>query len=426
MGLLAEDVLDLLLHHGHAGHAADEDDLVDIGGGQAGVLERGAAGADGALDEIFHQTLQLGAAQLEVEVFRAGGVGGDEGQVDVGLLGGGELHLGLLRLFLETLQGHLVLAQVDALLALELVGQPVDDAHVEVFAAEEGVAIGRLDLEDAVADLEDGDVEGAAAEVIDGDLLLALLVEAVGQRGGGGLVDDAQHVEAGDLAGVLGGLTLRVVEVGGDGDHRVGDLFAQVLFGSLLHLGEHHGRDLRWPVALAVDIDGDAPAGPLDDLEGADVYGSLDFRVGKLAPDQPLDGVEGARRVGDRLPFGNLTHQALVAVGKGNHRRGGAVAFGIGDDLGVAAFHDRHARVGGAQINSNYLTHLLSPSAFSSDMLSVQHYSFIWWQRARGAATSCKIVIFSGLSSSVAHLPGLAAAAPEETTTLAARSSLSL
>ena len=52
---------------------------------------------------------------------------------------------------------------------LELVRQVVDDARVEVLAAQEGVAVGRLHLEDAVADLEDRDVEGAAAEVVDRD-----------------------------------------------------------------------------------------------------------------------------------------------------------------------------------------------------------------------------------------------------------------
>jgi molecular chaperone DnaK len=36
---------------------------------------------------------------------------------------------------------------------------------VEVFAAQIGIAVGALDLEDAVPDLEDGDIEGASSEV---------------------------------------------------------------------------------------------------------------------------------------------------------------------------------------------------------------------------------------------------------------------
>jgi hypothetical protein len=67
-----------------------------------------------------------------------------------------------------------------------------------VVAAQVGVAVGGLHLEHAVADLQHGDVEGTAAQVIDRDLLVLLLVQAVGQRRGRGLVDDAQHLEAGD------------------------------------------------------------------------------------------------------------------------------------------------------------------------------------------------------------------------------------
>jgi hypothetical protein len=115
---------------------------------------------------------------------------------------------------------------------------------VEVLAAQEGVAVGRLDLEDAVADLEDRDVEGAAAQVVDRDRAAAALLEPVGERGRGRLVDDAQDLEAGDLAGVLGRLTLGVVEIGGHGDDRLGHSLAQVLLRRLLHLLEHEGGDL--------------------------------------------------------------------------------------------------------------------------------------------------------------------------------------
>ncbi len=86
-------------------------------------------------------------------------------------------------------------------LLLELLGQEIDDAQVEVLAAEEGVAVGREHLELPLAvdlgDLDDRDVEGAAAQVIHGDLAIRpLLVEPVGERRGGRLVDDALHVQS--------------------------------------------------------------------------------------------------------------------------------------------------------------------------------------------------------------------------------------
>ena len=243
--LAAEELLHLLDHLRHARHAADQHHLVDLGGRQAGVLQRGAARRDRLLDQVLDQRLQLGAGELDVQVLRPGRVGGDERQVDLRLHRRGQLDLRLLGRFLQALQGQPVVAQVDALLLLELVGEVVEDPLVEVLAAEEGVAVGRLHLEDAVADLEDRDVEGAAAEVVDGDRAGALLLQAVGERRGGRLVDDAQHLEAGDLAGVLGRLALAVVEVGGNGDHRLLDLLAEVALGGLLHLLQDEGGNLR-------------------------------------------------------------------------------------------------------------------------------------------------------------------------------------
>jgi hypothetical protein len=128
-----------------------------------------------------------------------------------------------------------------------------------VVAAEVRVAVGRLHLDDALAHLEDRDVERAAAEVVDGDRLVLLLVEPVGQRRRGRLVDDAHDLEAGDLAGVLGGLALRVVEVGRHGDDRLGHRLAEVVLGGLLQLLQDHRGDLGRRVLLAAHLDRTSP-----------------------------------------------------------------------------------------------------------------------------------------------------------------------
>src|SRR2546430_16584522 len=90
-------------------------------------------------------------------------------------------------------------------------------ALVEVVAAEHRVAARRDDLEHAARELENRQVEGAAAEVVDRVDALGGIFEAVGDGRGGRLVEQAQHVEAGDAAGVFRGLALGVVEIGRNG-----------------------------------------------------------------------------------------------------------------------------------------------------------------------------------------------------------------
>ena len=225
-----------------------------------------------------------------------GRVGGDERQVDLGLGRGGELDLGLLGGFLQPLQRKLVAAQIDALLLLEFVGEIVDEAHVEILAAEEGIAVRRLHLEHAVADLQNGNVESAAAEVIDGDGAGLLLVETVGERRRSRLVDDAQHFEAGDLAGVLGRLALGVVEIGGNGDDRLLDLLAEIGLRGLLHLLQDEGGDLRRRIGLAFDLDPGIAVGGPHDLVGDELLVLLHHRVVVAPADQPLDRKDGASR----------------------------------------------------------------------------------------------------------------------------------
>ena len=335
----------------------------DVLHADAGVLDRDAAGLDRLLDQIVDQRLELGAGDLHVEVLRPALVGRDVGQVDLGLLRGRELDLRLLGRLLEPLQRDHVLRQVDALVLLELVDDVVDQALVEVLAAEERVAVGGEHLELLLAldvgDLDDRDVERAAAQVVHRDLLVLLgdLVHAERERRRRGLVDDALHVEAGDAAGVLGRLALRVVEVGRDRDHRLLHFLAEVVLGGLLHLAQDVRRDLLRRDLLAAHLDPGVAVVGARDLVGHQLDVLLRLLLVELAADEPLHRVDGVLGVGDRLALGRRADQHLAVVGEGDDRGGRARAFRVLDHLGLAALHDRDAGVRGSEVDADDLCH---------------------------------------------------------------------
>ena len=114
-------------------------------------------------------------------------------------------------------------ARIGVELLLELLRGPVDEAVVPVLAAEPHVALDGEDLEALLAELHERDVEGAAAEVVDEHGLAAfpsaaVRLHGVGERRGGGFIDDVEDVEPRDLAGVHRRLAAGVVEVRGHGD----------------------------------------------------------------------------------------------------------------------------------------------------------------------------------------------------------------
>ena len=356
--LLAEDRLHQLLHLRHASRAAHQHHLIHLGGREAGVLERLQHRTAAALDQVVDHLLELGPGEADVEVLGAVLIGGDERQVDVGLERSGQLALGLLRRLLEALERHGVLAQVDPLLALELLRQVVDDALVEIVAAEVRVPVRRAHLEHAVADLEDRDVEGAAAQIEDRDLLVLLLVESVGERGRGGLVDDALDVQPGDPPGILGRLALAVVEVRRHGNDRLGHLLPEVVLSGLLHLLQDHCRNLGWRELLRADLHARVASGATHDLVGHQLHLALDLFV--LAAHEALDRVHGVRRIGHRLTPRHEADQPLPALGERDHGGRGAEPLRVGDNFGLPALHHRNAGIGGTEIDSDHLAHELT------------------------------------------------------------------
>jgi len=95
---------------------------------------------------------------------------------------------------------------------------------------------GKLNFNDAFADFQDRYIKCTAAKVEHRDRLVLFLIETISERGRGRLVDNAHHLQAGDLSGILGGLTLRVVKIRRYGDDGFVDLLSEVILSRLLHL----------------------------------------------------------------------------------------------------------------------------------------------------------------------------------------------
>jgi len=101
------------------------------------------------------------------------------------------------------------------------------------------VTSGSLDGEDTTLDVQQGHIEGTTTEIVDQDIALLLSLaraQTIGDGSSSGLVNDTEDVQTGDGTGILGSLTLVVVEVGGHSDNGLLDSLAELGLSNLLHL----------------------------------------------------------------------------------------------------------------------------------------------------------------------------------------------
>ena len=101
-----------------------------------------------------------------------------------------------------------------------------------------------------------------------------------------------------------------------------------------------------------------SPFGRLGHLVRHELERLLDLGIVELAAHEALDAEDRVFGVGDRLAAGDLADQALAGLGVDGHdRRGQATALGVLEHGRLAGLHDRHHRVGRAQVNAQYFRH---------------------------------------------------------------------
>ncbi len=225
------------------------------------------------------------------------------------------------------------------------------------------VAAGRDDLEDALMQLQNGDVERATAKVVHGDDAVGStmqLVQAIGQRGRGRLIHQAQHLQPGDAACILRRLSLRIVEIGRNGDDRLGHRGAEETLGVALQLQQNVGRDLRRRQRQTAHIQPQnlTRLQPVRQLEREQLQ--LRLHVGEVAPHQPFHGIHSVFGVLQQHVPRRIPHGPAVVVALGNviaechhtrHDRRPILARNHGR---LIALHIGHQRICRTQVDANH------------------------------------------------------------------------
>ena len=213
----AEVVLKKLLDLGNTGGATDHDDLMDLRFIHASITQALFHWLQGVTEKVSIQLLKTSTGDGGVEINTV--VEGVD--LDGGPKAGGQGTLGTLTGGMQTTHSTLVVWDVLLEPALELLHVVVHHAVVKVFSSQMGVTSCCPHLEETILNGQDGHIKCTASKIEDKHVLLSigLLFETVGNGSSRGLVDDPKNVETSDDTSILGGLTLKLIEISRYSDH---------------------------------------------------------------------------------------------------------------------------------------------------------------------------------------------------------------
>ena len=169
------------------------------------------------------------------------------------------------------------------------------------------------------------------------------LIQAVCERRSSGFIDDTEHIQAGNTSRILGCLPLRIIEIGGNGDHRVLDLVAQRCFRVSFELAQNKCGKLGRCVIPSKNFQTNDVLAFGRDFEGK--QRKIFSDILDAFPHETLDREDGVFRVFDHLFFRAVADEDLpgtVEIDDGRHQLAPVRA---GKNRRRAILHDRHQAV---------------------------------------------------------------------------------
>ena len=204
-------------------------------------------------------------------------------------------------------------------LGLQLLQQEI----VEIVAAQVVVAVAGQHFGDIALHHDHRNVEGAAAQVVHHHGAARAVAEAVGQAGGGRLVENPHHFQPGHHARFARGIALRVGEVRGHRDHGAFHRLLQIAAGPL----GQFAQDQR------------------GDLLRRETFVAQQYGLGAAHP--ALDAAHGAVRIDQLLIARGFAHQQFAGR-RDTHARRQHLDVARPQHAHLAIHERRYFRIGGA------------------------------------------------------------------------------
>ena len=234
----------------------------------------------------------------------------------------------------------------------------IHNSVVKIFTTEVRVAISRKNFKNSVSNIQNRNVECSTTKVEDGDFFVFFAVQTISKRGGGWLVDNSLHFEAGDFTRVFCSLSLTVVKVSRNGDHRFGHFFAKESFGVGFDFRKNHRRNFFWRVFFVAHFYGYTITF-FHDFVRHNVEVFLNFVVSEFSADQALHTINCVFWVSYTLALRHLSDESFAFFIECNHRWSCTISFGVCDNLWFSSHHIGESRVGCTEVDSDNFSHFL-------------------------------------------------------------------
>ena len=326
----------------NAGRTADHDHRVHVFELNAGIAHRAAASFQTARDHRLDQRIEGFTGQLRFPVAVSHFHTGRVCQGFFGRAGG--------------LQQIALCARIEIGGQASALDDPAGNRVIEVIAAQRAVAASGQNFENAAGQTQNRNIESTAAQVVDRHQTFGVLIQTVRHGSSGRFVEQTQHVQTGKLGRIFGRLTLSIVEVGRNGDHRANQFAAQGRFSTLTqdleNIGGHFNRAFR--ALHGVD---ERHVRFAADKAVRQLFAQL-LDVGQTTTHQALDREHGVQRIGGCRQLGGLTD--FDAVGVITHGgRQDDLPVGVGQWLGKTTAQRSDQRIGSTQVDPHSQTTLV-------------------------------------------------------------------